>query len=402
MIDLEQFVAESEAYLAARYEPRPAQTAFVWGHGSDATDLFDEVEPEEERAAIAAVRQWRKDMWEHGFGWIAGPTELGGRGLPARYQRAFDEVARSYEVPGNRKLTASLGIVAPAIAAHGSAYLQQLLLPAMHAGDIIACQLFSEPGAGSDLASVATQAVRDGDEWRITGQKVWTTGAQYSDVGLVICRTSDGPRHRNLSAFVLDMRSPGIEVRPLRQMTGGAEFNEVFLTDVRVPADRLLGAVGDGWAVALTTLRHERQALGDKGFGGSGLLAIERYRQMAEVFGRTQDPIVRQAFADLVVHLRVAKFARARAADLVRAGTATGGEGLIGKLHLAANYQRISEFVGTVIGPRLGADSGEWGTYAWGAFVLGAPSMRIGGGTDEILRNQLAERVLGLPREIHG
>jgi alkylation response protein AidB-like acyl-CoA dehydrogenase len=403
VITIEEFTAECEAFLSAHYEARAtARTTFVWGEGSDATDLFDEAEPGEEAAAVAAVRRWRKDLWDHGLGWISGPPELGGRGLPSRYQRAFDDIARRYAVPGNRKLTASLGVVAPALAAHGAPELQHELLPAMHRGDVIACQLFSEPGAGSDLAAVATQAVEDGDEWRITGQKVWTTGAQHSDVGLVICRTAEGPRHRNLSAFVIDMRDPGVEVRPLRQMTGGAEFNEVFLTDVTTPDGRRVGAVGDGWAVALTALRHERQNLGGKAFGGSGLMNIERYRQMARVFGRADDPVVRQAFADLVIHFRVAKHTQARGADLARAGQATGGEGPIGKIHVSENYRRITRYVSDVLGPRLCADDGEWGTYAWSAFVLGAPSMRIGGGTDEILKNQLAERVLGLPKDQHG
>jgi alkylation response protein AidB-like acyl-CoA dehydrogenase len=399
-VTIEEFRVGCEAFLAARYEPKVVtRTAFVWGRGSDAVDLFDEVDPAEERATVAAVRRWRRDLWGNGLGWISGPPELGGRGLPARYQRAFDELAGRYEVPGNGKLTASLGIVAPALAAHGPPSLQHRLLPAMHAGDVIACQLFSEPGAGSDLASVSTQAVRDGEGWRITGQKVWTTGAHYSDVGMALCRTADGPRHRNLTAFVVDMRDPGVEVRPLRQMTGGSEFNEVFLTDVRVADADRIGDVGDGWAVALTTLRHERQNIGDRGFGGRGLLGIERYRRMAEVFGVSRDPIVRQAFADLVVHLRVGKYAGSRAADLARAGGGTGGEGPIAKLQLAANYQRISDYVGRVIGPALVADSGGWGTFAWRGFVLGAPSIRIGGGTDEILKNQLAERVLGLPKD---
>jgi alkylation response protein AidB-like acyl-CoA dehydrogenase len=400
VITIEEFRAECKAFLADRYRPKiVTKQAFVWGEGSDATGLFDEVDREEERAAVAAVRGWRKDLWDAGLGWISGPPELGGRGLPARYQRAFDELARHYDVPGNRKLIASLGIVEPAIATHGSPDLQRRLLPAMHAGDVIACQLFSEPDAGSDLASVATRAVADGDEWRLTGQKVWTTGAHFSDVGMALCRTSQSPRHRNLTAFVVDMHAPGIEVRPLRQMTGGAEFNEVFVEDVRVPDANRLGDVGEGWAVAMTTLRHERQAIGDQGFGGSGLLAIERYRQMAEVFGRSREPVVRQAFADLVVHLRVAKYTRMRAADLARAGTASGAEGPMLKLQLSANYQRIADYVGLLIGPRLLADSGGWGTYAWGKFVLGVPSMRIGGGTDEILKNQLAERVLGLPKD---
>jgi alkylation response protein AidB-like acyl-CoA dehydrogenase len=241
--------------------------------------------------------------------------------------------------------------------------------------------------------------VRDGDGWRITGQKVWTSGAQYSDIGEVLCRTSDEGRHRNLTAFVLDLHAPGVEVRPLRQMTGGAAFNEVFFDNAWVPDDDRLGEVGGGWRVAITTLSNERAAIGGDGFGGAGLLNFERYRQMVEVFGRADDPVVRQRLVDLLIHQRVANYTRLRAVDARRAGHAPGPEASIGKLALAQQFQRISDFVGLVIGPKLQADTGEWGTYAWAGLVLSTPGYRIGGGTDEVMRNIVAERVLGLPKE---
>lgn len=395
-----EFEAECRAWLSAHFARRAAarRTAFEWGAGPDDVPLFEEVDRGAEEAEIAAVRVWRAHLWDAGLAWITGPPEHGGRGLGSAHQQTFDRVLREYEVPGNRKLTISLGMVAPTILAHGTPGAKDRYLQGLYDGRLIACQLFSEPGAGSDLAGVGTKATRDGDGWRVTGQKVWTSGAHYSDIGLLLCRTSDGDRHRNLTMFVVDMRAPGVDVRPLRQMTGGAAFNEVFLDDVWIPDDDRLGDVDGGWTVALTTLTHERAAVGGDGFGGSGLLSAERYVQMIKAFGLEHDPAVRQAFARLVTELRVAKLNGQRATAARRAGKRPGPEGSLGKLALAANYRRIGDFVGQVIGPRLTADTGEWGTFAWSAFVLGAPGMRIGGGTDEVLKNVLAERMLGLPR----
>ncbi|MPY92199.1 MAG: acyl-CoA dehydrogenase [Acidimicrobiia bacterium] len=396
----EAFRDECRAFLEARY-PRRADVAqpFRWGEGSDAVGLFEEADPSEEAAQLTAVKEWRRALWDAGLAWISGPAAFGGRELPGPYQQIFDREARGFEVAGNGMLTISLGMIAPTIVAHGTAGAKDRYLAALQRADLVACQLFSEPGAGSDLASVSTRARRDGDGWRITGQKVWTSGAQYSDIGEVLCRTSDDGRHRNLTAFVLDMRAPGVEVRPLRQMTGGAAFNEVFFDDAWVPDDDRLGEVGGGWRVAITTLSNERAAIGGDGFGGAGLLNFDRYRQMAEVFGKGDDPVVRQRLADLLVHQRVANYTRRRAADARRAGHAPGPEASIGKLALAQQFQRIGDFVGLVLGPKLVADTGEWGTYAWAGLLQSTPGYRIGGGTDEVMRNIVAERVLGLPKE---
>ena len=399
MITVEEFRAECEDWLEARYERRSeARTEFVWGEGPDGVPLFEEDDSKAELAEVAQVREWRRALWDSGLGWITGPAEHGGRELSAAHQRAFDGAAREYDVPGNRKLTISLGMVAPTILSHGSESAKARYLQGLYDGRLIACQLFSEPGAGSDLASVSARAVRDGAGWRISGQKVWTSGAHYSDIGEVLCRTGDGGRHRNLTMYVVDMTAPGVDVRPLRQMTGGAAFNEVFLDDVWVPDDDRLGDVDGGWQVALTTLLNERAAIGGNGFGGSGLLSPERYVAMARAMGRNSDPVARQALARLVTELRVAKLNGLRATAARQAGRAPGPEASLGKLSLAANYQRITDLVSELLGPHLVADSGHWGTYAWSAFVLGAPGMRIGGGTDEVLKTVLAERVLGLPR----
>jgi acyl-CoA dehydrogenase len=271
----------------------------------------------------------------------------------------------------------------------------------LYRGDIIACQLFSEPGSGSDLASLQTRAVLDGDEWRITGQKVWTSGAQYSDIGEIICRTNtDVEKHRGLTGFIVDMHAPGVEVRPLRQMTGGASFNEVFFEDVRVPADHLLGDVDKGWTVALTTLMNERAAIGGGGGGlASGASLLQRLLAVARELDRANDPLVRQELADLYINLQVAKYTNDRALAKIKAGQLPGPELSIAKLALTNNMQRLSSTAAAVLGPRLVANAGGWGTYAWSKFVLGVPGMRVAGGSDEIMRNIIGERVLGLPKD---
>jgi alkylation response protein AidB-like acyl-CoA dehydrogenase len=394
-----EFGVRCREWLAANYEPtRSKRSAFTWGEGPDHVPIFEEVDRVAEADFIASVRKWRRSLWDAGFGWIAGPIEHGGRGLSGAHQQAFDQAARDFAVPGNGKLVISIGMVAPTILAHGTDGAKDRYLASLHRGDLIACQLFSEPGAGSDLASVSCRAVRDGDGWRVTGQKVWTSGAHVADVGEVLCRTGGDDRHRNLTMFMVDMKAPGLEVRPLRQMTGGAAFNEVFLDNVWIADDDRIGDVDDGWRVALTTLSHERAAVGGEGFGGVGLLRPERYIEMIKAFDLDRDPAIRDELARLVIEMRVAKLNGLRATAARRAGRAPGPEASVGKLSLADNYQRIAHLVGSVLGPRLIADTGEWGTYAWTSFVLGAPGMRIGGGTDEVLKNVLAERALGLPK----
>jgi alkylation response protein AidB-like acyl-CoA dehydrogenase len=227
---------------------------------------------------------------------------------------------------------------------------------------------------------------------------VWTSGAHLADIGEVICRTADSPRHRNLTAFLVDLRAPGVEVRPLRQMTGGASFNEVFLDDVAVPDAARLDAEGNGWQVALTTLANERNAMGHSAFGGAGILSTERLAELVRHAGAAEDPVVRRAFGELLVQLRAARYTQAVMGARAKAGDSPGPEVALNKIALSANMGRLGEFVTGVLGPKAVADSGEWGTYAWTSVVLGAPGYRLGGGTDEVLKNMIAQRVLGLPR----
>jgi alkylation response protein AidB-like acyl-CoA dehydrogenase len=396
--DLETWTGEVLAFLEAHAARRGHERGrFCWGEGSDRVALFSEPDRAEEATEIAAAKAWRAAMFDAGFGWITGPVEYGGRGLPSGYQRAYQELERDFAVASQVPFNIGLGMVAPTIAAHGNdstrAYLR-----AMYRGEVIGCQLFSEPGSGSDLASLSTRAERDGDGWIVDGQKVWTSGAHYSDIGLLLTRTSPGPRHRNLTAFVLDMRAPGVEVRPLRQMTGGAAFNEVFLTGAVIPDDHRLGEVDGGWTVALTTLMHERNSLGGLR-GGAGILATARLVATARQFGHDRDPVTRQALAGVYSRLAIARYTHLRAEARRRSGMPPGPEGSIAKLAHTRNLAAVADLMTRILGPRLSADGGQWGTWAWHEFLLGVPGMRLGGGTDEIQRNILAERVLGLPKD---
>jgi alkylation response protein AidB-like acyl-CoA dehydrogenase len=397
---LQEFLAEAEAFLASRYPRREAEDRrpFQWGEGSDEVRVFQEPDPDEEAEAMPRIRAWRAALWDAGFAWISGPPEYGGRGLPRSYEAAFSSLSRKFDVPGDAALTVSLGMIAPTILRHAHERQKQEYLPALFRGDLIACQLFSEPDAGSDLASIKTRAVRDGDRWQITGQKVWTSGAHLADVGEIICQTESGPRHHNLTAFIVDMHAPGVTVRPLRQMTGGASFNEVFLDDVEVADSARIGAEGEGWRVALTTLSYERNAMGHSAFGGAGILSTDRLMQLIRHAGLADDPLVKRRFGELVTELRVARYAQEETAERMRAGQSPGPEIAINKLALSANMARLAEFVVGILGPRAIADTSEWGTFTWTSVVLGAPGYRLGGGSDEVLKNMLAERVLGLPR----
>ncbi len=394
----EAFAEQARAFLDATL-PRRQVEQFVWGEGSDDVSLFPERTPEQQRAELDAARSWAQTAFDAGFGWITGPVHLGGRGLPRSYQRLYQSAARDYRIPSQSAFGIGLGMVAPTILAHGTDEVQKAYLAAMYRGDIVGCQLFSEPAAGSDLASLQTRAVRDGDEWIVNGQKVWTSGAQFSDIGEIICRTDPTlPKHRGLTGFVVDMHAPGVEVRPLRQMTGGASFNEVFFTDVRIPDSHRLGAVNGGWTVALTTLMNERAAIGGGG-GGTGPSVTHRLIELVRAQGRAGDPLIRQQLAQVVVNERVASYTNLRSMATLAAGQLPGPELSLGKLSLTANMVRSYELASAVLGPELVADSGRWGTYAWSQFLLGVPGMRVAGGSDEVMRNIIGERVLGLPKE---
>ncbi|HZI37714.1 MAG TPA: acyl-CoA dehydrogenase family protein, partial [Acidimicrobiia bacterium] len=298
------------------------------------------------------------------------------------------------------------GMAAPTIVAHGTPEQRARYLKPLFAGQEIWCQLFSEPGAGSDLAGLSTRAVRDGDEWIVNGQKVWTTLAHIARFGLLVARTDpDVPKHRGLTYFILDMQAEGVDVRPLRQLTGDSEFNEVYMNDVRVPDDLRLGGEGEGWRVSMTTLMNERVAIGGgRAKRGSGAIA-----QAVDVWKSTgcDDPVRRDHLMKLWVAAEVNRLTNMRAGQLARAGT-PGPEGSVGKLAFAELNQAISELCVDLMGaegqlytdyesPRRESVGFFTGDPRY--FFLRARANSIEGGTSEVLRNILGERVLGLPGE---
>lgn len=389
-IDIDTFLNEAHAFL------------------DSSTGLTGTSEVEQHKRAIyrGATRgeaqraaEWQRRLFEAGFGWICGPTEFGGRGLPRRYEQAFFELERRYDVPSRGALSISLGMVAPTLHEYGTDALRADLLPALRSGARIGCQLFSEPEAGSDLSAVRTTAQQERDDWILNGQKVWTSGAHYSDLGLILTRTSLEPKYGNLTAFVIDMDADGVEVRPLRQMTGGAEFNEVFLSDVRVPDEWRLGDVGEGWSVAMATLMHERSAIGGSTSGGTGLFSTDALLDWLTALDVLDEPSVADAFARVYSGISAAKAMRRRVTATKKGGDRPGPEMSLAKLALTRNLQSLSDCVSVALGPRLLAEGENPEHWPWAEFVLGVPGMRIGGGTDEVQRNTIGERVLGLPKE---
>jgi alkylation response protein AidB-like acyl-CoA dehydrogenase len=259
--DLREFTRQAREFLDGHAARAAASAQFRWGEGDDTVAYFSADPPDVRDARLRATQAWQRTRYENGFGWISGPPEYGGRGLTPVYEMIYNSLESEYDVPDTGTLSViGLGMIGPTILAHGQEAVRDRYLPALFRGDIIACQLFSEPGAGSDLAGVETRAVADGGEWVLDGQKVWTSIAQHSQIGMALCRTDvSAPKHKGITAFLVDMTAPGVDIRPLRQMTGAADFNEVFLTGVRVPDDHRLGEVNAGWRVALTPRRaHAR------------------------------------------------------------------------------------------------------------------------------------------------
>ncbi|GAF45290.1 acyl-CoA dehydrogenase family protein [Rhodococcus wratislaviensis] len=396
---IEEFLDGARQWLSSNVNPWPPRGALVWGSGLDKVSLFRDSCPEEERAQIDAVLAWQRAKFDAGYGAISYPPEYGGAGLPRAYESAFRRLERSFAIPAVADVASiSLEIEAPTILTLGTEEQKRQWLPKLRRGDLLCCQLFSEPGAGSDLGSIALRANRAGDDWILDGQKVWTSGAQFADLGYVICRTSkDVDNKTAFTAFVVPMDTPGVTVRPLRQMTGGACFNEVFFDGVRVSDTARIGEVGGGWKAMMTTLGFERASAAEGG-GGAGPDVIGRMMMTAQHQGLDSDPLVRQSLADVYAVNRMRSWTSHRAAANAKAGV-PGPEGSISKLTMTRWMQSVSELATTMLGPSLVADTGEWGTFAWSEFVCSFPGVRLGGGTDEIQKNTIAERALGLPRE---
>lgn len=393
--DLAQWQARAREWLRSCARPRDG--------GDDAAGLgsvavFDNLTFEQEQEQLAAAAAWQRAKLAAGYGAITWPPEFGGAGLSPAHEEAFGREEAQVAVPRKNELfSVTLELVAPTIAAFGTPAQQRELIPRLLAAELFVCQLFSEPGAGSDLASLSLRAERRGGGWVLNGQKVWTSGARHAALGELIARTDPAQaRHRGLTAFLVPMDAPGVEIRPIRQMSGGSSFNEVFFTDVAVPDEARLGEIGQGWQVALTTLGFERAAsgAGAQQPGGSFAQAAATARQL----GRLGDPLVRQLLADLYVRSEVQRRYAEKMTQSAAAGT-PGEDGSVLKLMWSANLMRVSAVVTELLGPRLAADTGEPGLFGWSEHVLGAPGYRIAGGTEEIQRNIIAERVLGLPRD---
>jgi alkylation response protein AidB-like acyl-CoA dehydrogenase len=353
------------------------------------------------------------EQFDRGLAWVHFPEGCGGLGLaPADQQHVARRLQQAgAPVAGLRNLI-GYGMVAPTVVAHGTPEQRERYLRPLFTCEEIWCQLFSEPGAGSDVASLATSAVADGDEWVVNGQKVWTTVAHLASFGLLLARTDpDQPKHRGITAFLVDMHAPGVEVRPLYQITGEAEFNEVFFTDVRVPDRSRLGGVGDGWRVAVTTLMNERVAIGGaasrRGQGPIGdalRLWRERWRDDRSPWALA----MRDRLVGCWIRSEVTRLTNLRAAGTRRAGT-PGPEGSVGKLAFAEENQRIYELCVDLMGaegmlhssayPRQRPDGIVMGTADVHKAFLRVRANSIEGGTSEVMRNILGERVLGLPGE---
>ncbi len=398
--DIETFRAEALAFLNAHARRRAAHGAAGWGAGNDAIGLLDTYpDREAEAAALEAGRTWRRLVFDSGFGWLSGPPELGGHGRSPILDEEYRLLEREFDVPDQQPFATGTHLVAPAVGANGSDDLQRRYLPGLFRGDLLACQLLSEPAAGSDLAGLRTRAERDGDDWVVNGQKVWTSQAHLADVGQLLARTDpEAPKHRGLTMFLIDMRSPGVTVRPLRQMTGETHFNEVFLDDVRVPDSNRVGPLGSGWSAVMATLMAERAAVGS-GATNSTVDPVARLVDLARERGFARKPLIRQRLARAHTNVEIRRFLGLRLEAAVAAGRTTGPEGSILKLLFGDQVRLCGELAGELLGASLTADTGDWGTFAWTRWVTGAPMMRIAGGTDEIQRNTLAERVLGLPKE---
>ncbi len=345
---------------------------------------------------VARVKPWQALLADEGWACITWPEDCGGRDGTVAQAAIFAEEAARLGLGANA-FAVGIWMAGPTIIAHGTEEQRRRFLPPMRRGDEVWCQLFSEPGAGSDLAGLSTRAVRDGEEWVVNGQKVWTSGAHHSDLGILLARTDqDQPKHRGITYFLVDMDSPGIEVRPLKQMTGGSHFGEVFLTDVRIPHDRVLGEVNGGWAVAMTTLANERAMMGG---GSSGPVAADLI-ELARACGADQDPIVRQGLADSWSRAQIMRYLGYRSRTRAAQGLPPGPEASVRKLFAAWNQKRNGELALAVQGAGgmlLDGDAPAGGR--WQQSFLGAPSLRIAGGSDEIQRNVMGERVLGLPVE---
>jgi len=336
---------------------------------------------------------------EAGLGGIVYPKQFGGAGLTAVHDKIWREEKAAYP-PQDTEYIISHGMCLPMMNEHGTEAQKQRFMPDMISGRTLWCQMFSEPGAGSDVASLQSKATRDGDEWVISGQKVWTTLAHKSDYGLVVVRTDpEQPKHAGISMFILDMRAPGVEIRPIHQIDGGSHFNEVFFNDVRIPADWLIGDLNNGWNLATSMLMYERVAIGSGGAGRVNQPNYDLLVGIAKANGAIDNPVVRDQLMQLYIMETTKSLVALRTRAEQKAGKTPGPGGSLGKLMGSVISWRYRAIALEIAGPTSVAwDSGSGGSFL-SKHVLNSFQNGIAGGTDEIQRNIIGDRVLGLPRE---
>ena len=365
--------------------------------GSEPEGSLDEV--------IAYRREWQAKLHEAGWAGISWPKEYGGRGATLIEQAIFVGEAARAEAPSPANVL-GLAMGGPVVIAHGSEAQKQRYLEPILTAEEIWCQGFSEPESGSDLASLKTKAVKDGDEWVVTGQKVWTTLAQFAKWCMLVARTDpDAPKHKGLTYFLMDMEQEGVEAKPLVQITGEGEFNEVFMEEARIPDENVVGGVGNGWSVAITTLMNERAGLA---FGAiaqisNSLGRLGRLAKETRVNGHSaaEDPVIRQRIAQLQIEAETMRLNAYRGLTKTMQSGIPGPEGSLGKWQWADLNQRIAELALEIEGPYAALDRGAEHAVANGAWqysFLRSRANSIEGGTTDILKNIIAERVLGLPR----
>lgn len=355
-----------------------------------------------EAEAVALAKKWQRTLYDNGWACLHWPKEYGGQDASAIERVIWDQEESQYLVPKGF-FTIGLGMAGPTLMTWASEEIKREHLQKMVKAEKIWCQLFSEPVAGSDLAGIRTRAERDGDDWIINGQKIWTSGAHYSDWGILVTRHDPSvAKHKGLTYFIVDMKSPGIEIRPVKQITGNSGFNEVFFTNVRIPDSQRLGKVGQGWQVALTTLMNERVAVGERqGVDVAELLDLAR---SVQINGRPaiEDGAVRAKLADWYCKSSGLKFTRFRSISAMSRGEVPGPENSIGKLvgafksqDLAAFGMELMDMAGIITDSTIAPFDAQFQQT-----FMQSPSGRIAGGSDEVLRNIIAERVLGLPQDV--
>jgi len=386
------FRAKARGWLEKNARLRP--------QGETAPNMLGERESAD---VIQRAKGWQTKKFDEGWAVLTWPKEFGGQALGRLEAVVWSQEEAKFDVPPNIYAIGH-GMLGPTIMAHGTDEQKKKYVREMARGQVVWCQLFSEPDAGSDLAGLRTSAVKDGGDWVINGQKIWSTGAHFSDFGMIVTRTDpNAAKHAGLTYFIVDMHAKGVEIRPIRQINGASGFNEVFFSDVRVPDANRLGAVGDGWRVAITTLMNERVAIGAGGGAGRFRDLLKLARE-ARRNGRPaiEDSSVRQRLADFYIRSKGLQFTGYRTLSALSRGATPGPEGSIGKAVGAPLGQEMASFAMELQGA-LGAvndGSASLQEALWQEMYLGTPGLRIAGGTDEILKNIIAERVLRLPPEV--